>query len=148
MCKCLCCILQNLINAIKGINVSCDVPQPLEVTGDITTSIDIPQPLDITGSLDTTVSGNVTSTVSGTITANIPQPLEITGTINTVSTNACTEAMAKILGQSSSFNEIVMLNGEQFQNAENVTVDGSIVSFTSQNQKIQTTLCNVEYVVL
>lgn len=140
MCKCLCCILQHLINAIKGINVSCDVPQPLEVTGDITTSIDIPQPLQVTG----TINSNVT----GTITANIPDTVNITGTINTVSTNACTEAMAKILGQSLTFTEIVLMNGEQFQNAENVTVDGSIVSFTSQNQKVQTTLCNVEYVVL
>lgn len=118
MCKCLCCILQNLINAIKSISVTCDIPQPLEVTGTIKTDV------------------------------QIPQPLQVTGTINTVSTDACAEAMAKILGQSTSFNEIILQNGEQFQNAEDVSVNGSIVSFSSQNQKIQTTLCNIEYVVL
>lgn len=123
-CQCLCCILQNLINTIKGISVTCNVEQPLQVTG------------------------SINSNVTGTITADIPNAITVTGTINTVSTNACTEAMAKILGQSSSFNEIIMLNGEQFQNVENLTVDGSIVSFTSQNQKVQTTLCNIEYVVL
>lgn len=132
MSKCLCCILKNLIDAIKGISVSCNVPQPLEVTGNITTSIDIPQPLEVTG----------------TITADIPNSITVNGTINTVSTDACAEAMAKILGQSSSFNEIVFKNDEQFQNVENLTVDGSVVSFTSQNQKVQTTLCNIEFVVL
>lgn len=123
MCKCLCYILQNLINAIKGISVDCDIPQPLEVTGDITTTCNVEQPLQI--------SGTVNSNVTGTITANISDAITVTGTINTVSTDACAEGMAKILGQSSSFNEIILQNGEQFQNAEDVSVNGSIVSFTS-----------------
>lgn len=126
---------------ISGVdcNVNCDIPQPLQVEGNISTNIDIPQPLQ--------VSGTINSNITGTITANIPQPLQITGTINTVFTDSCAEAMAKILGQSTSFNEIILQNGEQFQNAEDVTVNGSIVTFTSQNQKVQTTLCNIEYVV-
>ena len=116
--NCVCCLIKKLTDAIKNINVNCDIPQPLEVTGNIT------------------------------CTSNIPQPLEVTGTITCVSTDACAEGMAKILSQSSSYNELVFDTGEQYQKVENLTVDGSIVTFESQGQKIQTTLCKIEYVVL
>lgn len=112
--NCVCCLIKKLTDAIKNINVSCDIPQPLEVN----------------------------------CNSQIPQPIAVTGTINCVSTDACAEAMAKILGQSSSYTELVFDTGEQYQKVENLTVDGSIVSFESQGQKIQTTLCKIEYVVL
>lgn len=141
-------LLLELLSSAGG--GSCNIPQPLEVTGSVETNINIPQPLDVNCDVPQPfeIKGTIDTNVSGTIDANITQPLTITGTINTVSTDACAEGMAKILGQSSSFNEIILQNGEQFQNAEDVSVNGSIVSFTSQNQKIQTTLCNIEYVVL
>lgn len=132
-----------MVEAIKNISISVpqpldvncttEIPQPLEVSGNISCQSNIPQPLQVTGSL------------------SVPQPLEISGTItcnSSGSTDPCTEAIIKILSQSSSFTEIVFKNDEQFQNAENVTVDGNILSFTSQNQKVQAPVCNVEYVVL
>lgn len=133
--NCVCCLIKNIIDAIKNINVSCNIPQPLEVSGTITCDgANIPQPLEVTGNI--------------TCTSNIPQPLEVTGTITCNSTDARAEGMAKILSQSSSYNELVFDTGEQYQKVENLTVDGSIVSFESQGQKIQTTLCKIEYVVL
>lgn len=128
----LCCLVQELILTIKNlacklpkdIEVNCNIPQNLEVK----CNADIPQPLEVN--------------------ANIPQPFEITGTINCVSTDSCAEGMAKILSQSSSYKEIVFDTAEQYQKVENLTVDGSIVSFESQGKKIQTTLCKIEYVVL
>lgn len=114
--KCFCCLIDNLIKTLKGLKLTCDIPQPLQVEGDLTTTIDI------------------------------PQPLEITGTITT--DNPCYEAMVKILSQSQSYTEIVLQNGEQFQKVSDLTVENGIVSFSSQGQKIQTTVCNVEYVVL
>lgn len=117
--NCVCCLIKKLTDAIKNINVSCDIPQPLEVSGTITCD-----------------------------SANIPQPLEVTGTITCNSTDACAEGMAKILSQSSSYTELVFDTAEQYQKVTNLTVDGSIVSFESQGQKIQTTLCKIEYVVL
>lgn len=89
-------------------------------------SCDIPQPLEV----------------------SIPQPLEISGSITCNSVDACAEGMAKILSQSSSYTELVFDIGEQYQKVTDLTVDGSVVSFSSQGQKIQTTLCKIEYVVL
>lgn len=116
--KCPCCITK-LIDAIKNINCNVDIPQPLEVGGTITCD-----------------------------GLTVPQPLQITGTVDCSSTDACAEGMAKILSQSSSFTEIVFDTGEQYQKVEDLTVDGPIVSFTSQGQKIQTVVCKIEYVVL
>lgn len=155
-CKYLCCLAQGLIQAIRGIKVNCEVPQPLEITGDVTTdcNLTVPQPLEITGSVKTDCSIDIPQpleiTGSVTTTCTIPQPLEITGNINatTISSSPCTEAILKILGQSSSFTEIVLNNGEQFQKVSNVTVDGYLLTFESQGQKIQVPVCNVEYVVL
>lgn len=117
--QCQCCIAK-LIDAIKNIKCNVEVPQPLNV------NCNIPQPLPV----------------------SFVQPVEITGTVNSVSTDACAEAMAKILSQSSSFSEVVFDTAEQYQKVENLTVDGSIVSFESQGKKIQTTVCKIEYVVL
>lgn len=119
----LCCLIEELILTIK--NIPCKLPKNFEVN--CKTSI---PPINVN------------------CNADIPQPLGITGTINCVSTDACAEAMAKILSQSSSYTEIVFDTAEQYQKVENLTVDGSIVSFESQGQKIQTTLCKIEYVVL
>ena len=116
--NCLYCVLKNLINSIKDMNLSCNVPQPLEVTGVMTTSFDI------------------------------PQPLTVNGTINTVTTDICAENLAKILSQSQTYSTLGLKSNTQFTRVENLTVDGYIVSFTSQDQKIQTTLCNIEYVSL
>lgn len=134
--NCFCCYFKKLYEAIKNINLSCnvDIPQPLEINGTVDCNSNFPQPLQIEG----TVTCNTT----------IPQPLEVTGTINCVSTDSCAESMAKILSQSSSFTEIVLDTGEQYQKVEDVTVNGSIVSFSSQGKKIQTTVCKIEYVVL
>lgn len=133
-CKCLCCILENLLKAIKGINVSCDIPQPFKAT------CTIENPVEITGS--------ITAGVTGSINCNLQQPIQVSGTINTISTDACAEAWTKILSQSSTFKQIVFKNDEQYGNVTDLTVDGSIVSFNSQNQKIQTTVCNIEFVLL
>lgn len=141
--NCVCCLIKKLTDAIKNINVSCDIPQPLEVSGNVTSSLDIPQPLQI--------AGDVNCNVPQPLNVAVGQPLEVTGTITCNSSGAadpCTEAIIKILSQSSSFGEIVFKNDEQYQNVENVTVDGYILSFTSQSQKVQAPVCNVEYVVL
>lgn len=107
--NCICCVLKNLINSIKNMtvtcNCTCDIPQPLEVTGNI----------------------NVTSSQSS---------------------DPCVEANVKILSSASSFNEIIFTNGEQYQNASNVVVDGYIVSFNSQGQTIKAPVCSIEYVTL
>lgn len=140
--KCQCCMAK-LIEAIKNIKCSADIPQPLEISGNVTCTSEIPQPLQI--------SGDVNCNVPQPLTVSVGQPIEITGTVNCISSGSsdpCAEALVKILSQSSSFNEIVFDTGEQFQNAENVTVDGYILSFTSQNQKVQAPVCSVEYVVL
>lgn len=146
--NCLCCMCKKLVEAIKGISVSCDVQQPLEISGTIKTDVEcnIPQPLEVSGNICQFPQPLI---ISGTIatTCDIPQPLVVSGTITTVSTDACAEAMAKILSQSSNLNEIVFKNGEQFQNITEVVVDGNIVTLVGQKQKIQTTLCNIEYVV-
>ena len=141
--NCVCCLIKKLTDAIKNINVSCDIPQPLEVAGNVTSSLDIPQPLQI--------AGDVNCNVPQPLNVSVGQPVEITGTITCTSSGAadpCTEAMIKILSQSNSFNEIVFKNDEQFQKVEDVTVDNYILSFSSQGQKIQAPVCNVEYVVL
>lgn len=140
--KCQCCIAK-LIDAINNIKCNVEVPQPLEVTGNVTSSLDIPQPLQI--------AGDVNCNVTQPLNVAVAQPLEVTGTITCNSSSAadpCAEAMIKILSQSNSFSEIVFKNGEQYQKAEDVKVDGYILSFTSQGQKIQAPVCNVEYVVL
>lgn len=131
----LCCLIEELILTIK--NIPCKLPKNFEVNCNtsippinVNCNTDIPQPLEVN------------------CNTQIPQPLEITGTINCVSTDACAEAMAKILSQSSSYTEIVFDTAEQYQKVTDLTVDGSIVSFSSQGKKIQTTLCKIEYVVL
>lgn len=130
--NCQCCIFKAFLDAIKDINCNVDIPQPLEVSGTLDTNI--PQPLEISGNIN--------------CQSNLPQPLEVSGNINCISTNSCAEGMSKILSQSNTFTEIVLDTGEQYQKPEDVTVDGSIVSFASQGQKIQTTVCKIEYVVL
>lgn len=102
--NCVCCLIKNLINAIKNITVECNV--------------------------------------------DIPQPFEITGNITTTSIDACAESMKTILSSATTFNEIIFKNGEQYQNATNVSVNGYIVSFQSQGKNVQTTVCNIEYVTL
>lgn len=146
--RCLYCVLQNLINAMKKINVCCDICKAVNVNCNITT------PVEVTGTLNTNVQqpleikGNIIANVTGGITADINQPLTITGTINTVSTDLCAEAWTKILSQSSKFSQIVFKNDEQYNNITDLTVDNGIVSFSAQNQKIQTTVCNIEFVLL
>ena len=120
----LCCLIEQLIRAIRDIQF-----QPTKPI-DVNCTTDIPQPLEVN------------------CNTSIPQPVAVTGTINCVSTDACAEGMAKILSQSSSFSELVFDTAEQYQKVEDLTVDGSIVSFSSQGKKIQTTLCKIEYVVL
>lgn len=110
--NCTCCILKNLIDAIKNIKLECNIPQPLEITGDINCNIELTQPLEVT----------------------IADP--------------CRDAMVTILSSSSTFKEIIFKNGEQYQNATNVTLTGYLLSFKSQSQTIKTSVCSVEYVVL
>lgn len=52
--NCICCLINKLTEAIQ--NIKCDVPQPLEVTGDLTCTSEIPQPLQITGDVNCNVS--------------------------------------------------------------------------------------------
>lgn len=110
--NCFYCLWQNLIDAIKGISVSCNVPQPFKSE------------------------------------CTIENPVEVTGTITTTMTDVCNETMAKILSQSSDFTKIAFKNGEQYQKVSNLTVDGSLVSFETQGQKLQTVLCNIEYAII
>lgn len=138
--NCLCCLIKSLTTALKNLTVtisnpsSCEIPQPLEINGNVSTNIDIPNPLPITGSITTMISNN---------------PLEITGSITTSSTlDPCLEGMTKILSATSSFQEIVFKNGDKYQSVNDLTVNDYIVTFTNQKTKIQTTVCNIEYVSL
>ena len=120
--KCQCCIAK-LIEAVKNIKCDVEVPQPLKI------NCNIPQPLPVAFVSPVDITGTITCNSSG-------------------SADPCAEAMIKILSQSSSFTEIVFKNDEQFQKAEDVKVDGFVVSFSSQGKKIQAPVCNIEYVVL
>lgn len=132
----LCCLIEELILTIK--NIPCKLPQNI----DVNCNTSVPQPLDVNCNVD------IPQPLQVDCNTKIPQPLEITGTINCVSTDSCAEGMAKILSQSNSYTEVVFDTGEQYQKVTDLTVDGSVVSFSSQGKKIQTTLCKIEYVVL
>lgn len=153
--NCFCCALQGILNHLKFL-----IPQPFNISGSVKTDCNIElgdvnatitnTPLEISGDITATLADQPIS-ISGTINTNTTisnTPLEVTGTLNVVSVNECAQAMAKILSQSTSFREIVFKNDEQYGNVTNVSVNGSIVTFTSQGQTINTTLCNIEFVVI
>lgn len=118
--NCCTCWVCRIVNAIRGIKCDVEIPQPLEVSGTITCD-------------------------GATITVDVPQPLEITGTINAA--NECAKEFAEQLATTSSYTELVLTNGEQFQKITDLKISGELAFFSSQGQQIIVPVCNIEYVV-
>lgn len=114
------CLICKIVNTIRGIKYDVEIPQPIELSGTITCD-------------------------GATAAVDFPQPLEISGTINTE--NKYAKELAEQLATTSSYTELVLSNGEQFQKVADLKISGELAFFSSQGQQIIVPVCNIEYVV-
>ena len=118
--NCFKCLVCKIVNTIRGIKYDVEIPQPIELSGTITCD-------------------------GASAAVEFPQPLEITGTINTE--NECTKELAEQLSTTSSYTELVLSNGEQFQKVTDLKISGELEFFSSHRKQIIVPVCNIEYVV-